>query len=108
MEISESTALKMMREQIKLKYKTSLAYADAMGFTPQYVSAILLGHKKPSQDMLDLIGAKREKRIIYQVPDKHPATCEHCEYDFETELGDTICPLCKAKNKVNENYEGDL
>lgn len=105
MEVSKEEALKMMRAEIKGRYKTSLAYADAMGFTPQYVSAILLGKKKPPQDMLDLIGASIEKKVVYHIPEKHPSTCEICQYDFETVKGNLTCPLCQAKNKVNPNYK---
>ena len=104
-EISERETLSLLKAEIKKQFRTQAAYAEANGVQPQYVNNILKGRMTAPSWMLDLINVKKTKKVVYEIEEKHPATCESCQYEFETVKGNLTCPLCQAKNKVNPNYK---
>ena len=40
-------------------------FADYLGVSNSYVSSVLTGKKEPSEEMLSLIGFKKEKQVFY-------------------------------------------
>jgi hypothetical protein len=55
-----------LRACIARKYVTQSAAARAWGVSDAFVSAVLKGHKKPTQQMLDEAGLKRvDSETVY-------------------------------------------
>ena len=61
---------KALREHITSKYKKQCAAAEEWGVSSAMVSAVLRGHKRPTQIMLDDAGIERV--VVYRAKGAQP------------------------------------
>lgn len=109
--LDKNKFLQLLKLKVESEFNTLSDFAEFMGVSVSFISAVLSGKKTPSKSILDYMGFEKIREVSFFYYSKTKScTCSKCEHDFEAlpvPDGEFItCPLCKSK--LTPNGQGDL
>lgn len=109
--LDKNEFLQLLKLKVESEFNTLSDFAEFMGVSVSFISAVLSGKKTPSKSILDFMGFEKIREVTFFYYSKTKScTCPDCDNYFEAlpvPDGEFVtCHLCNSK--LTPNGQGDL